>query len=539
MTNYRARASLAFKGIRGFWTEFRRTKRGFIGGIVIFLFILTATIGPSLTTLDPLAPQWPGYYPAGSIPASLELCVPTWYRQLPGGADKYSENMEVVSDYKFSSSDALTAWETKINDPNLASVTYNARRGSQNDGALEISYSRQAGETSSEGGTIVTMLYDFTYPYRQYPKQFWIHMSYLVEGSVSQNTVVSLRFSFLRKDTEPLVNYIYPAYLITSEDSLIVYHYPLTTFSFTQPSQEWNHEWIRSMRPDIFNDPKYYLNPGEKVFPKEGNYTFVVEVIFNDADASPKNVTVFLDNVDVLLYGSAFGLLGSDGVTGGPRDILTALLHGAQISVIVGLLVASFSVCIGLVLGLTAGYFGGLTDEAIMRFADFLIGLPGLPLLIVLAVILKPSVFNIVIILVFMGWMSFSRNIRSMTLTLRERAFVEAAKASGSSKSRILFKHIMPNVFPLVYLALAVSVPGAIVAEASLSFLGLFDPTRITWGRMFNEFTRSGVALTKGFSEYWFWVFPPGIAISALAISFILLGYSLDEILNPKIRRRR
>jgi len=532
------RANVLFHGLKSFWKEFTRTKRGLIGGITIILFIIVSLIGPAFTTYDPLFPQWPGYYPAGPIPATLELCVPIWYRHLPGG-DQLSENMEVVSDYKFTSSDAMNEWNRKVTNPNFASATYNSQKGSLNDGCIQISYNRQASDTVPEEGTAVTFLHDFTYPYKSYPKQFWIHFSYLIDGAIPSNLALSLSLSLLRRDTSPLANYTYPSSLITSEDSMIVYKYPLDTYKLTSDLTGWKHEWARSTKPEIFNDAKYYLNPGIKIFPKPGDYTFVLDVIFDDKGDTSRSLTVFLDNINILLYGNAFGLLGSDGVTGQPRDMFTALLHGAQISVMVGLLVATCSVAIGLVLGLIAGYFGSLTDEVIMRVADFLIGLPGLPLLIVLAVVLKPSVFNIVVILVFMGWMGFSRNIRSMTLSLRERAFVEAARASGSGRFRILFRHIMPNVFPLVYLALAVSVPGAIVAEASLSFLGLFDPTRITWGRMFNEFTRSGVALTKGFSEYWFWVLPPGIAISALAISFIMLGYSLDEILNPKFRRRR
>ena len=536
MATYKAKAAFTFKRFKGFWREFKRSKRGVFGAIVVCFFMLLAVIGPSLSAYDPLNPQWPGYYPAGPVPATAELCMPIWYRYLPGS--EYSENMEAISDYQFSSAEALTKWRWEISNSNLISIKYNAEKGSLNDGCIEVSYKRQASDEGPKEDS-AKMTYHFTYPFKQSPKGFMIHTSHLIEGTASEKSKVSMNLLFYRKDTSPLVNYTYPSALTTSEDSLIIYKYPLITYTYTSASKEWTHIWTRATHLDIFFDRKYYLDPAGKIFPTSGNYTFVIEIVFSDKGDGGKETTVYLDNINVLLYGSAFGLLGSDGIMGQPRDIFTALMHGAQISVIVGLLTAIISVSIGLLLGLVAGYVGGLTDEAIMRFADFLIGLPSLPLLIVLAVILRPSIFNIIAILSFMGWMLFSRNIRSMTLSLRERAFIEAAKAAGAGRSRILFRHVLPNVFPLVYLALAVTVPGAIMAEAALSFLGLFDPLRITWGRMLNEFAKSGVAVTKGFNEYWFWVLPPGIGISMLAISFILMGYALDEILNPQLRKRR
>jgi peptide/nickel transport system permease protein len=149
------------------------------------------------------------------------------------------------------------------------------------------------------------------------------------------------------------------------------------------------------------------------------------------------------------------------------------------------------------------------------------------------------SIWNIIIILSFLGWMSFSRTVRSMVLSLRERAFVEAAKAAGASTSYIIFRHILPNVFALVYITLATSVPGAIITEASLSWLGLGDPSVPSWGKTLYDFNVSGIAVSKGLSEYWFWIFPPCIAIMTLAIAFILIGFALDEILNPRLRMRR
>jgi len=538
MTTYKTERETLLK-LKGFFREFRRTKRGVFGLTVISGSIIVAILGPMLTALDPLYPQWPGYYPAGPVTASYHLCVPIWYRNLPEG-DKYSENMEAITDHTFSLSETLASkWKQEISN-NLIEIAYNSEKGTQNDGCVVISYNRSS-DTPVPLDNRITISYDFRYPFKNPPKQFWIHTSYLVDGTVSKDCTVSLNFLFYRKDALLLENYGYNQYkdFISTEDSMTVYTYPLITYPFIAGTQHWINTWTRSTNPAIFRDKKYFQHPEEVIFPTAGNYTLTIELKFDDKGNGKKDVAIYLDNINVLIYGDSFGLLGSDGIQGQSRDIFTALLHGARVSVIVGILSAVLSVSIGLMMGMIAGYIGGLTDEAIMRFADFLIGLPGLPLLIVLAVILTPSIWNIVLILSFMGWMGFSRSIRSMTLSLRERAFVEAAKASGAGRSRIVFRHILPNVIPLVYLSLATSVPAAIVTEASLSFLGLFDPSRITWGRMLNEFASSGVAMTKGFEAYWFWVLPPGIGISALAISFILMGYSLDEILNPKLRQRQ
>jgi len=152
---------------------------------------------------------------------------------------------------------------------------------------------------------------------------------------------------------------------------------------------------------------------------------------------------------------------------------------------------------------------------------------------------IQMGLWNIIILLTLFGWMSFARSVRSMVVSLRERAFVEAAKAAGAGTMHIINRHILPNVFALVYITLATSVPGAIITEASLSWLGLGNPLIPSWGKILYDFQSSGIATTKGLGEYWFWVFPPCIAIAALATAFILIGYALDEILNPRLRERR
>ncbi|MCZ2809772.1 MAG: ABC transporter permease, partial [Candidatus Bathyarchaeota archaeon] len=183
--------------------------------------------------------------------------------------------------------------------------------------------------------------------------------------------------------------------------------------------------------------------------------------------------------------------------------------------------------------GIVSGYVGRIVDEVLMRFSDMLLVLPGLPLLIVLISVLGTSLWNIIFIIGVLGWMGFARVVRSQTLSLKERPFVEAAKAVGAGRLHIIVKHILPNVVSLIYVSLALAVPTAIILEAALSWLGLFDPSVMSWGRMLRD-----AQANNGIEMLW-WIIPPGISIALVSLSFILLGYALDEILNPKLRRRR
>jgi len=184
-----------------------------------------------------------------------------------------------------------------------------------------------------------------------------------------------------------------------------------------------------------------------------------------------------------------------------------------------------------------AGTLGKLVDETLMRFTDILLVIPGLPLLLVLVAVLGPNIWNVIMIIGFLGWMGFARIVRSQVLTLKERPFIEAARASGAGPGRIITKHIFPNIVSLTYVNLALSVPGAILTESALAFLGLTDPSTVSWGRMFEQVFESG-GLTH-FPPLWWWVLPPGFGIALVSLSFVLIGYALDEVFNPRLRKRR
>ena len=225
-------------------------------------------------------------------------------------------------------------------------------------------------------------------------------------------------------------------------------------------------------------------------------------------------------------------LLGTDAFG---RDIFSQLIWGSRIALLVGFAASFFSVMIGIIVGVVAGYFGGWVDSVLMRFTDVILVMPFLPLIIVFAAVMGPSIWNIIIAITLVGWPGTARIIRSQVLSLKERPFIDAARVTGASNVRIMFKHIIPNVLPLAFLYMTFAVTGAILGEASLSFIGLGDPTTMSWGMMlYNISHGSGYTLTA-----WWWLLPPGLAITFLVLGFFLVGRAFEEIINPRLRRRR
>jgi len=223
-------------------------------------------------------------------------------------------------------------------------------------------------------------------------------------------------------------------------------------------------------------------------------------------------------------------ILGTD-FRGG--DILTQLFYGTQVAFIVGGLAAVFAVGIGTLVGLVAGYYGRIVDTLLMRTTDIFLVLPFLPIVLILAAILRPSIWVIIMVLGIVGWPGIARVIRAQVLTLKERPFVDAARVSGASDLRLIFYQIAPNVLPFSFLYMSLTVAGAIITEAALSFLGLGDVTVISWGGMLSQGRTLGGALRA-----WWLLLPPGLAITLLSLGFYLLGRGFDEIINPRLRRR-
>ena len=216
------------------------------------------------------------------------------------------------------------------------------------------------------------------------------------------------------------------------------------------------------------------------------------------------------------------------------QDVYSLTLYGSRASLEVGLIATFISVLIGATLGLMAGYFGRITDEVLMRVTDFFLVLPWFPLMIVMMAILGQKFIWVVIVIGLTSWPSTARIVRSQVLTIKERQFIVRAKAVGASDVHIIQKHIMPNVLPLIFANTVLLIAIAIFSEAFLDFFGLGDASVISWGGML-ESAYESAAFSKG---AWWWIGAPGAAIVVMVLSFSLVGYAIDDVLNPKLRRR-
>lgn len=214
------------------------------------------------------------------------------------------------------------------------------------------------------------------------------------------------------------------------------------------------------------------------------------------------------------------------------RDVFRAALAGSRISLLVGLLATAISILVGALVGLVAGYYGGLWGNLLMRLTDFFLVLPVLPLIIILAAVFGQSFMITILVIGLTSWPSTARIVRSQVLSLRERQFVERIRALGATDGRIIAVHILPNVLPLIFANTVLVIAGSILAEATLAFLGLGDPVRVSWGTMLHYAFVAGAA---GRGAWWY-LMPPGLGIVFVVLGFILTGHTLDAILNPRLK---
>lgn len=228
---------------------------------------------------------------------------------------------------------------------------------------------------------------------------------------------------------------------------------------------------------------------------------------------------------------SAAHWLGTDELG---RDVFRETLAGARVSLLVGLLATGISILVGAVIGLIAGFYTRWIDASLMRITDFFLVLPTLPLVIALASLFGQSLGILVLVIGLTGWPGTARIVRSQVLSLRERQFVVRVRSLGSSDTRTISLHILPNVLPLIFANTVLVIAGSILAEATLAFLGLGDPVHVSWGTMLHFAFVTGAT---GLGAWWYFL-PPGIGIVTVVLAFTLVGHTLDRILNPRLRRQ-
>lgn len=231
---------------------------------------------------------------------------------------------------------------------------------------------------------------------------------------------------------------------------------------------------------------------------------------------------------DVLAPPGPGHILGQDDAG---KDVFSELLYGARISLMVGLAASAFSMLLGTTVGLLAGYYGGRLGNLLMRFGDFLMVMPSLPLMMVVISVWGRGVGKVILIIGLLGWTYNARLVRSQVLTLKQRQYVQRARSIGASNLRIITRHILPQVVPLLFAQAVLDTSAFILYESTLSFLGLGDPLRVSWGTMLHfAFER---AITRG---AWWFVLPPGLAIVYVSIGLMLVGNTLEQIVNPRLR---
>jgi len=564
--------------LKSFIKVFTRSKAGLAGVIIIAVFLIVAFGAPYMSPYDPIKTEH----------LAARLAAPVWLKYLPpqlGGKPDIIESFTPTKNIGFGSGTA--EWNTTLTEHTDIKPT-----NIENKQTVSVSFQRQ--EANVNYGEEKMVLYqDFNYPHKGVPGEFIGTIAILVDGTYTTKTeriITGPNATFSKEvdenpdwwkslSLEERMELIKKYAWIYTDVTRQLLDVPVKVNVFLQrlnDGQKWifwpvgnpeysikgNQRYLpQGMQADgtiiTFNstrwlsttdmpissqDPSFTSlyglfpqgDPLHIVFDKiPGDYRYGVEITFKDINSTKSQVstTLHIDTLSFKLIGNAWGLLGTDHLG---RDIWTQLLHGTKVSLYVGLLSAVLSVAIGLIVGLAAGYMGKTVDEVLMRFNDMLLVIPFLPLLIVLTAVLGATVENLIILLGILGWMGFARVVRSQVLSLKERPFVEAAKAIGAGRTHIMMRHILPNVMSLVYVTLATSVPGSIVAEAALSWLGFYDYYRMSWGRMLYDVQNSARAV-----QNWWWVIPPGLCIAALALAFIMLGFALDETLNPRLRMRR
>jgi peptide/nickel transport system permease protein len=284
---------------------------------------------------------------------------------------------------------------------------------------------------------------------------------------------------------------------------------------------------------DLETTTKYY-NIDIQTQPLTGTYIAQVIVSYSPDAHLTQLPGLPVSSVRIIFKGSAYGLLGTDDIG---RDLAVILYYGFPVAMAIGLTAAIATTLIGLVLGVISGYYGGYVDEAIQRTVDVIGNIPLLPILILLGQIAELVFVNnpfmilmtIIVVLIVFGWGGLAITVRTMTLSIKEEPYIEAALALGASNNRVIMKHILPQVAAYGVASMVFSVPSAILTEAGLSVLGIRSGYP-TWGAVLSR------ARDSNRYDVWWWIIPPGLLISITSLAFVLVGLAIERMVEPRLR---
>ncbi|RLI50185.1 MAG: hypothetical protein DRO73_04000 [Candidatus Thorarchaeota archaeon] len=516
-------------GLVGFWREYRRHRMGVLGIAILFGFVVLA-IG---------APWFVQYSPSPSAKIAPPFLAPEWTSVVDPGAVKSREYApDPTLSHVYSDTDSLPINEILIHGAasygtsSSFSGTHHLASGPSDTNYISLTWQHTAGDEPHFVSPVnanpempdcedfVYFTQAFEWPYERLPN----------DVNVSFSFGVTLTGDFASNPRGGLMFKVY-VWLIDSSGNWRMIYDSYPPYTETVINRRVDLNWFDIIeawggmvdKGDGQEDPTDVLTIAFGLAP-----TQMFETEYENYDGS---VTVKFTDVSVFAYGPYFGILGT---TDKGADAWSQLVFGTRISLTIGITATLLSTIVGVIVGMTSGYFGGRIDEILMRVVDFLLVIPGLPLMMVLAAFLGPTIQNIILVIAILGWTGTSRLIRSQVMAEKNKAYVESAKAIGASDTYIIYRHILPNVTPILFADITLGVVGAILSESGLSFLGLTDPSQPSWGRMLADAQGSG-----GFSNGAWWVVVfPGLMITVLSLAFTFVGHTLDQVLNPRLRER-
>ena len=361
--------------------------------------------------------------------------------------------------------------------------------------------------------SVTSHQFTIEYMYDDFPNDF------IYEFSAEYSDSPLLQISVIRPDQNKML--LLSTSLPYSDEKITHHERIFSTDDSIRKNVQIESTKMKLFRENVSSEDLIFADENGHVL--KGNYLFLVNLYDTRSHAK------IIDS-KLILGGKAFGIMGTDELR---RDLIVGLLWGTPLALLIGISVAVGSVVVGLIYGVYAGFKGRKTDETMMRFNDIIYALPALPFLIILAVTISNSIFMMIGFLMIFSWVGIAKVSRSMSLQIKTKQYIEASKIMGQKDSKIIFKHIIPQLLPYAFASIAISVPAAITTEAGLSFLGLGDPTFPTWGQILHDANVFGAA-ARGL---WWWIVPPGVMIAITGLAFVFIGNALDTIVNPKLKR--